>query len=143
MTKLSKTLSIVLGLAILGAVAAIIYVVTVAVPGDAFTEFYILGPGKKAADYPTQLKVGEEARLIIGISNQERQTVSYQVEIQIGGVASDELGPISLNPGEKFEQPVTFTPDTPGERQKVEFLLYKQGEIEVYKTLYLWIDVTQ
>ena len=143
MTKLSKTLSIVLGLIILGAIAAIIYMTTVATPGEVFTEFYILGPGKKAVDYPTQLKAGEEARVIIGIGNQEQQIVSYRIEIKIDGVTADEVGPISLKPREEFEQLLTFTPDAPGERQKVEFLLYKQGRIEVDKTLYLWIDVTE
>jgi uncharacterized membrane protein len=142
MTKLSRTMSIVLALVVLGAVAAIIYMTTVAAPGDVFTEFYLLGPGKKAADYPEQLKVGEEASVIIGIGNQEQQIVSYRIEVKIDGVTADEVGPVSLKPREKFEQLFTFTPEAPGERQKVEFLLYKQGQTEVYKTLYLWIDVT-
>ena len=143
MTKLSKTLSIVLGLVILGAIAAIIYMTTVATPRDTFTEFYILGPGKKAADYPTQLTVGEEAGIIVGIGNQEQQVVSYRIEVRMDGVTADEVGPISLKPREEFEQLLAFTPDAPGEGQKVEFLLYKQGQIEAHETLYLWIDVTE
>ena len=121
-TKLSKILSIFLALAILGAMAAIIYTIAVPVPKEEFTEFFILDTGGKTADYPAQLKLGEEAKLILGIINQEQTAVSYRVEIKIDGVANGELGPIALNHNEKFEQLVTFTPDKAGEKQKIEFL---------------------
>ena len=140
-TRLSKVLSIVLAFAALGAVAAIIYTVAVPVPREAFTEFYILDAGGKATDYPVQLKLGEEAGLILGIGNQEQIAVSYRVEIKIDGVTNGGLGPIALNHNEKFEQIVTFTPDKAGEKQKIEFLLYKQGEDRVYQSLHLWVDV--
>ncbi len=29
------------------------------------------------------------------------------------------------------------------EGQKVEFLLYKQGQDEIYQTLHLWVDITE
>ena len=39
-------------------------------------------------------------------------------------------------------QVVSFTPRTVGEKQKVEFLLYKAGEVEPYiDPLHLWLDV--
>ena len=113
MTKLRKTLSIFLGVTILGAVVAIVYVITVPAP-NAFTEFYILNPDGKAVDYPAQLKIGEEGELILGINNLEQESVSYRVEIKIDGVATGELEPIALEHGEKFEQMVTFAPDKPG-----------------------------
>jgi len=142
MTKLRKTLSIFLGITILGAIAAIVYVITVSSP-SAFTEFYILGPDGKAMDYPAQLKIGEEGELILGINNLEQETVSYRVEIKIDGVAAGELEPIALEHGEKFEQMVTFTPYEPGEKQKVEFLLFKEGQTDIFESLYIWIDVTR
>ena len=138
---LNKTLSIVLTLAILGTLAIFIYDRAVPVPGDKFTEFYILGPGGIAADYPSQLKVGEEASVIIGIGNQEQSTVSYRVEIKIDEAATGELGPVILEHGEKLEQIAAFTPGNPGVRQKLEFLLYKEGQTEVYESLHLWVDV--
>ena len=91
-TILSKTLSIVLVLAILGAVAALIYTITVA-PEEKFTEFYILGAEGKATDYPTQLRIGEEAPLILGIINREQDTISYQIEIKIDGATTGRLEP--------------------------------------------------
>ncbi len=142
-TRLSKILSIVLGLIIVGAVAALIYVITVPTHGDKFTEFYILGPDGKATDYPTQLWVGEEAPLILGIINREQNAVSYRVEIEIDGATVGRLEPIELKHGEKYEQLVTFTLNEPGDDQKVEFLLYKQGQTDVYDSLHLWINVKE
>lgn len=68
--------------------------------------------------------------------------VSYQVEIKINGISNNEAGPIMLKHKEKFEQTVTFTPTRPGDNQKVEFLLYKDGQTNVYESLHLWIEVT-
>jgi len=141
MTKLSKTLSIVLGLIILGAIAALIYVVAVPAPEDSFTEFYILGPGGEAADYPAQLKAGEEGAVIMVIVNREHEMASYRVETRIGGVTRGELGPIMLEHGGRFERFVSFTLEKPGTEQKVEFLLYKQGQSGIYESLHLLVDV--
>lgn len=137
---LSKTLSIIIAILILGAIATFIYTITAA-PKEKFTEFYILNTDGKAMDYPTQLRLGEKAELILGIGNQEQNTTSYRVEIKMDGVTDVELGPIELMPGEKYEQVVTFTPDKAGEDQRVDFLLYKQGQSEAYRTLHLWVNV--
>lgn len=143
MNKLSKTLSIALGIVILGALAGLIYVVNAPALKDAFTEFYILDPDGKAADYTTRLKVGEEGVVIVGIVNRENETMSYLVKIGIDGVTKSELGPIQLADGAKFERVTAFTPEKSGRNQRVEFLLYKQGQTEVYTSLHLWINVTE
>jgi uncharacterized membrane protein len=44
---------------------------------------------------------------------------------------------------EKWEKQVSFTPTSVGENQKVEFLLYKGGQVEPYLSLRLLIDVKQ
>ena len=36
---------------------------------------------------------------------------------------------------------VTFTPQRVGDDQKIEFLLYREGQSGVEQTLYLWVDV--
>ena len=142
MTKLSRALTIVLGIIILGAIAALIYVVMVPAPEDAFTEFYLLGPGDKAADYPLRLKAGEEGKVSLVIINRENETASYRAEIKTGGVTTGVLEPIVLEHGEKFEQSVTFTLKNPGDEQRVEFLLYKEGQSGIYDSLHLLVDVT-
>jgi len=138
---LNRLLLAVLALAILGAAAALIYAIT-APPAERFTEFYILCTGGGAADYPVQVKVGEEASLTLGIINREQTSVSYRVEISMDGIIEDNVGPIILKADEKNEQQITFSLDQPGENQKVEFLLYKDRQSDVLESLYLLVNVT-
>jgi uncharacterized membrane protein len=139
-----KVLSIVLVLVILGALGTMGYVIAKPKAGESFTEFYLLGTNGKAGDYPSQLKVGEEAKVIVGIANHEREAVTYQVEVRIGGVKNNEAGPIVLKPGEKWEREVSFMPTVAGTNQPVEFLLYKNRELDSsLKPLRLWVEVTE
>jgi len=85
--------------------------------------------------------VGEEGKVIVGIINQEHETVSYRVEVRINGMKSSEVGPIVLEHEEEWELEVSFVPLVSGNNQKVEFLLYKQGQTEACQSLHLWVDV--
>jgi len=137
-----KALSVVLVLTILGALATVGYIIAIPKVGESFSELYILGLEGKAADYPSELIVGEEGRVIVGITNNEHKTVSYRVEVRIDGEKNNEIGPIMLEHGERWEGEASFVPQVPGENQKVEFLLYKNGEDEPYmEPLRLWVDV--
>ena len=49
-----KALTIILILSIIASIVALVYVVVTPKEGEKFTEFYILGPGGKAYDYPTE-----------------------------------------------------------------------------------------
>ncbi len=138
--KLSKTLSAVLIFAVIGAIIAFIFVINDE-PRETFTEFYILNSAGKASDYPSTLSVGIPEEVILGIINREQESVYYIIEIKIDGIKIGELGPILLEHGGKSELPVSFVTDKPGEHQKVEFLLYRQGRAEADESLYLWVDV--
>ncbi|MBA7506258.1 hypothetical protein ES706_04939 [subsurface metagenome] len=139
-----KALSIILVLAILGALGVAGYVIATPKAEDKFTDFYILGLQEQAADYPKELRVGEEGRVIVGIANHEYETVSYRIEVRINGTRNNEVKPIVLEHNEKWEEIVSFSLSEPGEDQKVEFFLYKNGEVEpCLKPLHLWVDVTQ
>lgn len=142
LVMLKKALSVVLGLAIVCAIGAIVYLAVVPKTGDKFTEFYILGTDGKAEDYPREVKVGQEANVILGIANHEYETASYRVEIAIDGLKNKEIGLIVLANGEKWQEEVSFTPTTAGDNQKVEFLIYRSGQVEPYQSLRLWIDVS-
>ena len=140
----NKILSVILVAVILGAIGAIGYVIVAPKVGEGFTEFYILGLEGKAGNYPEEVVVEKEGRVIVGITNREQATVSYRVKIRVGGVEKNEVGPIVLDDGQKWEEVVGFTLDRVGDNQKVEFLLYKDGESETYlKSLRLWIDVKE
>ncbi len=134
-------LSIILALAILGALGMLGYTIANPGVGEGFTEFYILGLDDKATDYPEELMVGEEGKVKVGIINREQEIATYRVEVAIEGVKSNEVGTVTLGDGEKWEGVVGFVPGRVGDNQKVEFLLYKQGWDGVYQRLHLWVDV--
>jgi len=136
-----KVLSIVLVAAILGGLGMLIYIVAVPKVIGEFTEFYILGLEGKASNYPQRLAVGDEGKVIVGIVNHEGEEVSYRLEVRIDGEQKRNIEPIVLNDGQKWEEIVAFTVDKTGDKQKVEFLLYKLGQTEVYDSAHLRIDV--
>jgi len=141
LSPLNKALSVVLMLAILVTIGALVYVITTPHVGERFTEFYILGPEGKAENYPTEVVLGEEAKVILGIVNRECEEVIYWVDVRIDEVINEEIGPLVLAHEEKWEQKVSFAPQEVGEEQEVEFQLYKEGDSKTYHTLDLWIDV--
>jgi uncharacterized membrane protein len=98
----------------------------------------------KAADYPQNLNAGDEFKVTVGIINHEQETTSYRFEVQISEEKVYAKGPMSLENGEVWEQGVNFPLTVPGEDQKVEFLLFKNGSIEPsQESLHLWINVGQ
>jgi len=140
--RLYRVLAIFLGLLVLGAAVAVVLTVAFPPPPEPYTEFYILGPGGKAAGYPSEFAMGSEQTVIVGIVSHEREATTYRVDVEAGGPVIDRNGSFVLAPFEKYEQPLVFTLDTAGSRQQVTFLLYKEGEAEAYRSLYLWVDVT-
>lgn len=137
-----KILTLILVLVILGALGILSYIL--AMPqetGERFTEFYILGLEGKAAGYPTELGIGEEGRVILGIVNREYQRVNYRVEIAIDGVSNSEIGPLILEHRERWEGEASFRPTKAGDNQKVEFMLYEEGKPLLKEQLHLWINV--
>jgi len=119
-----------------------VYVIVTPKEGEKFTEFYVLCSGGKAEDYPTNLKVGEEGEVIIGVVNHEYANATYQLEVRLTGEVIDEKS-IALRHNETWKSSFTFKATRAGEDQKLEFLLYKEGlkEPEPYRSLHLWVDV--
>jgi uncharacterized membrane protein len=140
-TKIDKILTVVLIISIVLAISMTAYVIITPKQGEKFTEFYVLGPNGTASDYPTNLKVGEKGEVIIGIVNHEYANTSYHLEVRLNGEVIDEKS-INLMHNETWESPFTFRARRAGEDQKLEFLLYKEGVKEVYRSLHLWMDVT-
>ena len=139
--KWDKALSAVLVISILAAISVLGYVLATPKVGEKFTEFYVLGPGGEASGYPTEISAGEEASVILGIVNHEQEKASYLVEIVVDGVSHSEKGPLNLENGEEWESQVTFQVDKPGNDQRIEFLLFKDNQTDIYRSLHLWVDV--
>lgn len=143
MNNWNKLLSFVLIGTIIAAIVAIIYLAVTPSPKEKFTEFYILGLGGKADDYPQEIVVGRQAKVILGIVNREHQPASYRVDIKINGQLNTQLDIGSLSHTQKWEKVVSFTPKEVGDKRKVEFYLYKDDQPEPYHKdpLRLYIDV--
>ncbi|NJE05677.1 DUF1616 domain-containing protein [Thermococcus sp. M36] len=153
-SRLDKALTIILIVAILTSIGTLAYVITHPKPGEAFTEFYILGPEGKAADYPTELKAGQDGTVIIGIVNHEHRNVTYYVQIWLVNLTWDNTTntttihkmypmpgwfnvtlpnvPVNIegNWTPQFETNYTFSIEEPGKWQ-VWFLLFKDTQPEL------------
>jgi len=138
-----RMLTVVLMLAIAGAIGTLVYAVQTPKVGEKFTQFTILDLGGKMEDYPREVMLGREAGVIVEITNQEHEPAGYHLQIEIDGQKVVEVGPIVLEHGEKWQQEVTFIPIRAGTDQKVEFQLYRGEASEPYHTLHLWIDVEE
>ena len=173
-----KALTVILILSIIASVAALVYVVVTPKEGEKFTEFYILGPGGKAYDYPTEVRAGNNSMVIVGVVNHEYRRTNYTMEIQLNNTPPidillngteennslsnettmlsareyDRSAPIvpilkmnlSLPHNQTWERTVSYVLDEPGDRQKLQFLLYKEGNFTApYRDLHLWVNVTE
>jgi uncharacterized membrane protein len=145
MPKLGKALFISLVVAIVVALSGIVYFVVTPQQNEKFTEFYILGSEGKAENYPQQVILGANVDVFIGVVNHEYQPTTYRVEITIDSVRSKEVDIGTLAHQQKWEQEVSFVAQSPGDRQKVEFWLYRDNQVEPYlhDPLRLYIDVRQ
>lgn len=139
----NKILSIILILVILVAMGTLGYFIAGPKTVEKYTEFYIVGPEGEAKGYPDELVLGEEAGIIMCIVNHEHETVSYWVEVTIGATKLNEIGEIMLEHDGRWEQEIGFIPTDIGDNQKVEFFLYKQGQSESYRSLFLLVNVTK
>lgn len=166
--RLDKALTVILILSIITSVAALVYVIVTPKQGEKFTEFYILGPGGKAYDYPTSVQAGNKSTLIVGVVNHEYMPVNYTMQISLNNntsINSTSMNSTSmdntslednsrvsytvlsmnlmLQNNETWERPVTYILNNTGEQQKLELLLYKEDNFtEPYRDLHLWVNVS-
>jgi len=138
---LSKTLSVALILIILGAIAGLVYSMSVPAITERFTEFYVLNSEGNSDNYPQDLEAGQQAKVIVGIVNQEHETARYRIEVKMNGTSNNMVGPLDLNQAEKWQETITFQTAAAGNNQKVEFLLYKSEQSEVYRSVYILVNV--
>lgn len=138
---IDRLLALALVLSLAGMGVAAYFVTTSRGSSERFTEFYVLGAGGKAEAYPSLVKVGENAEVMLGLVNHEGQDTSYQVAVRLDGDNTDEIANPVLGDGQRWEKTVALVPAHVGDDQKVEFLLYKDGGIEPYRSLHLWLEV--
>ena len=145
-SRADRAFSILLVISILASLGSLAYIIGNPREGEAFTEFYILGPDRMAENYPTNYTLGESGTVVVGITNHEYRTVDYTMEIRLDNHSlnlPENQKYISLDHNVSWEEPVTFTPPFEGNDLKLEFLLFNETEKSVpYRNVHLWINVT-
>ena len=137
-----RALGLVLAILIVAAIGTVAYAAATPRKGEPFSQFYVLGLEGMADGYPEELTLGEEARVILGIVNNEHEDdLEYRVEILIDAESSTTVGPLVLDHGQRWEEEVGFFPARTGENQRVDFLLYQRGDADPCESLYLRINV--
>ena len=141
-SKMDKALTIILVITIIISISALIYVIVTPKQGEKFTEFYILGPGGKAYDYPTQVLPGNNSTVIVGVVNHEYSPINYTMSMVLTNetILNEDM---TLEHNQTWEKPVSYRLNKTGDFQKLEFLLYKEGNFTApYRDLHLWVNVS-
>jgi uncharacterized membrane protein len=146
-TALDRALTALLVLSVLVSALTIAYVVMFPKQGEKFTEFYILGQDGKADKYPLKFSTGEQKPVIVGIVNHEYRNVTYDILVSLKdnySVTALYAGRFTLADNETLETPVSVSSDHAGTGMKVDFLLYKDGNMTApYRECYLWVNVSE
>jgi uncharacterized membrane protein len=141
--RFDRILYLSLAMVVLASVSTLAYVIIRPKTEAGFTNFYLLGELGKMEGYPRQMVIGDEAAVTLGITNHERQPVTYTAQVVFDGNLTQTLGPIELADNADWSALVALRPSRVGNNQQVEFLLYKDQETDPYRLLRLWVDVTR
>jgi len=141
MNRVDKSLSmgLVIGVVVSGALLSS-FLATPRV-GERFTEFYVLGPSGKIEGYPTNLTLGENGTVILGVMNHEYEEANYNIAIKLDNETIGTIENVVLMHEDNWEQNFTFTPEEAGDKLKLEFLLFMNDRVDPYRNLQLWIKV--
>jgi uncharacterized membrane protein len=158
-TTVDKIVAIALAVSIVLVLAALAYVGLKLRPGEAFTEFYILGPGGNASAYPKALNASELAFVILGIVNHESASVNYTVRVDLVGVwmiynvtsGRNQTAEVNrttwstlnvmVNDGQRWTAPYSFQINNTG-LWKIQFILFKSTDVaSPYRELHLYLRV--
>ena len=114
---------------------------------DYMTEFYMLGRGGMAEDYPIQAEAGKLQAIILGVTNRERTSMNYRVEVWVENPREDDRrmlvaqeGAFCLEVGQTRTWIQSWTMPWAEDDQRVEFYLFQEGQSSPYRQLVLWLD---
>jgi uncharacterized membrane protein len=163
-SRSDAALNVLLVVSVLLATGSVGYAVAVPKTGESFTEFYLLTENESgdlvADDYPTDLTRGEDASLVVGVSNHEHEPTDYTIvtELQRVQVANNSTRVLDeqelrrfqtrLAHNETWHRDHTVTPTTTGERLRLQYLLYRgdppasPSARTAYRELHLWVNVS-
>ena len=160
-----RILSVVLTVLILIAIITTIYVITVPRDGERFTEFFILGENRTAADYPDTIIIGQDYPVYVSVRNHEYRNITYTIETWMIRSEFDNMTNRSyitaMDPNDRLSLtlphnettiiPYNISADKMG-YNRVDFLLFDEivpgfniaGSDRInasYRDLHLWVTV--
>jgi uncharacterized membrane protein len=163
--RLDRFLGAVLSLVIIIALLTTIFVLVVPRAGEQFTDFFLLGQNRTAADYPRDIFTNHTYPLYVGVGNHENRKITYTIETwmmltKFDNVTSayyiDAMDPqdrlsFSLSPNQTTIIPYNLSVNKTG-YNRVEFLLFDENVpgFEVtggnrinasYRNLHILLDV--
>jgi uncharacterized membrane protein len=163
-SRTDAALNVLLVISLVVAVSSVGYAVAVPKQGESFSEFYLLTESESgelvADDYPTEFVAGESRSLVVGIDNQEHQTVEYTVVVELNRVAVENNSTrvldeerlrtfeTRLSHNETWQRTHSVTPELTGDRLRLTYLLYQGSPPSdpttenAYRNLHLWVNVT-
>ena len=165
MPLVDKLLTIGIVVMLVASVVVLAWAITTPRAGETFTQLAILGPEGMATDYPRNMTVGEEARVLLSVRSHEHEVVNYTIVLVLTNVTdynftveqssidwaeTQNMTPysgisqdFSLNHLDYYNQTFDFHVSAEGE-WKLQFLLYVEGQEltqDSYREVHLWLDV--
>jgi len=161
-TRRDTALNAALVVVVVLAVALTGVTVFVADSGEAFTGLYLLSADGDRLDtrYPDELSTEESLSLVVGIDNEEGESVNYTVVVQLQAVAGPNTSTVqsrhevasyttpALDSGETWQRRHHIRPAATGQRVRLQYLLYHgpppdepTRENAALRT-HLWLTVT-
>jgi uncharacterized membrane protein len=167
MPLVDKLLTMGIAVMLVASVVVLAWAVTTPRVGETFTQLALLGPDGMATDYPRNLTVGEDARVLLSVKSFEHTTLNYTVVIvlttaadynftvdqtTIDWNATNSLTPYSaiaqdftLDHLDYYNRTFDFDVTSPG-TWKLQFLLFTEGQPisqDAYRTVHLWLLVAE
>ena len=166
MPLVDKLLTVGIAVMLIASVVVLAWAITTPRVGETFTQLALLGPDGMATDYPRNLTVGEDGRVLLTVKSFEHEPVNYTIVIVLTNVtdynftvdqhivdwnSTNELAPysaiaqnFSLEHLEYYNQTFDFNVTEDG-TWKLQFLLFVEGQPvtqEAYREVHLWLVVT-
>lgn len=166
MPMVDKMLTIGIAVMLIASVVVLAWAITTPREGETFTQLALLGPGGMAADYPRNLTVGEDARVLLSVKSFEHEPMNYTIVIVLTNATdynfttddysidwgqTNVMTPysaiaqnFSIDHLEYYNQTFDFNVTEEG-TWKLQFLLFIEGQPltqDSYRGTHLWLIVS-
>ncbi len=166
MPLVDRLLTVGIAIMLVASVVVLAWAITTPRVGETFTQLAILGPDGMADDYPRNLTVGEDARVLVSVKSFEHAVVNYTMVIVLTNVtdynftvdrhsidwgSTNELSPyeaiaqnFTLEHLEYYNQTFDFNVTSDG-TWKLQFMLFTEGQAisqDAYREVHLWLVVS-